>query len=258
MMFAIPGVVPVPQPCGMVALPAGAIGYQLAAGRKQIRLPRFILEKRVSRRALAVAIHATLPVLEAVERVVRPRWSWASHPVARRAIGLFVFLLAVAIVYPLSGFAELHALSIFVLSLGMAEKDGLVVTIGLIAGMLSLAVLAASGLSLRSIRTKIANVLRSIGKKLGLNVIANYLEKLGFRRLARFITIEWSELVVTWDPEKQAASGGPRTGTEAHRKVVRMQTSKGTTRHPNSGVARPSTVTVRPASPPGYRTRKSA
>jgi hypothetical protein len=122
MMFSLPGIVPVAAPSGMVSLPTAAIACQLAAGSGQIKLPRFVRRKAVSRRALAVAIHAALPVLEAAEKIVRPRWSWVSEPGVRRAIGLFVFLLAIGIAFPLFGFTSLHATSIFVMALGMAEK----------------------------------------------------------------------------------------------------------------------------------------
>ncbi len=202
MMFSIPAIVPISAPWGMVSMPTGAIAGQMATGQKQIKLPRFVLKKAVSRTALAVAIHAVLPVLEAAERVVRPRWSWVSHPSFRRAIGLFAFLLAIAIAYPLFGFNALHATSIFVMSLGMAEQDGLAVLIGVAVGMLSFAVLAASGMSAGALRVKANNWLQKIGRKLGLNALAAYLRRRGYKRLARLLTFQWSDLLVIWDPEK--------------------------------------------------------
>lgn len=201
MMFSVPGFVPVPGPRGMVAMPTAVIGCQLACGRKEIKLPAFILEKSVSRKALAVAIHAILPILEAAERIVRPRWSWISHAFWRRAIGCLVFLLAVAIAYPLAGFNALHAWSIFAVAFGMAEQDGLAVMIGVVAGVLSLAILAASGVSVRAVRARIAKLLRKIGRKLGLAALASFLERLGYKVLARICAFDWSELLLLWDPE---------------------------------------------------------
>jgi hypothetical protein len=219
MMFALPCIVPVSTPPGMVTATTSALACQVATGRNQIRLPARMLAKSVSRRTLAIAIHAIMPVLEAAERVVRPRWSWVVHPLARRAIGLFVFLLGVAIAYPLSGFKELHAISVFVVSLGMAERDGLAVTIGVVAGMLSLAILAGSGLSLRVIRSKFVGVLRGIGKKLGLSVIANFLDRLGYTRLARLVTFDWADALLAWDPEKDV-------GTQAEQAAVANQAAR--------------------------------
>jgi hypothetical protein len=206
MMFSIPAMVPVPSPNGMVSMPTGAIGYQMASGLKQIRLPRFILRKSVSRKSLAVAIHAVLPILEAAEKVARPRWSWVNHAVARRMIGLFVFLLAIAIAFPLFGFSPLHATSIFVIALGMAEKDGLAVMVGIVAGVLSLAIVAATGVSGRALRSKAGKWLRKIGRKIGFSAFASFLERRGYKLLARILRFEWSDLLLLWDPEKRHAA----------------------------------------------------
>ena len=205
MMFSLPAIVPVPAPWGMVTLPTGAIACQLLSGQKQIKLPRFVLKKSVSRRALAVALHAILPTLEAAEKVVRPRWSWVNHPSARRAIGLFVFLLAIAIAYPLFGFNALHATSIFVMALGMAEQDGLAVLMGVAVGVLSFAVLAASGMSARALRAKAGNWLRKMGRKLGLAALARILHRRGYPRLARILAFQWSDLLLFWNPEQRGA-----------------------------------------------------
>jgi hypothetical protein len=205
MMFSLPALVRVPCPRGVVSIPTGAIGCQIASGGKPIQVPRFILKKSVSRRALAVAIHAILPVLEAAEKVVRPRWSWVSHPTFRRAIGMFVFLLAVALAFPLLGFSSLHATSIFVMALGMAEQDGLAVLAGVAVGMLSLAVLAVSGMTAKALRAKAGRWLRKIARKLGLQLFARLLRRWGYERIARLLTLEWSELLLLWNPEKKAA-----------------------------------------------------
>ncbi len=225
MVFSIPAIVPVASPRGTVAMPAWTIAGQLVCGRESVRLPSWMLRKSVSRRSLAVAIHAILPVLEAAERVVRPRWSWSNHPIARRAIGFLLFLLALAIACPLGGFKELHAIAMLVVSLGMAEQDGLAVMIGVVAGVLSLLFLALAGLSARALRAKVRNVLRRIGKKLGLGIVARFLERLGYKRLARLVALEWSDVVLTWDPEKRATERAQRVPLEVPTSSQRERSS---------------------------------
>lgn len=217
MLFSIPAIVPVQSPSGMVAIPTGTIGYQLVAGDKRIVLPRFILRKCISRRSLAVAIHAVLPVIEAAEKVLRPRWSWVNHEVSRRVLGLFVLLLAVAIAYPLFGFNALHATSIFVISLGMAEGDGLAVMLGVVAGVVSLATLATSGASTRALRTKVIKSLRKLCKKLGITVLSGFLEKHGYTQLARLVSFQWSAVLLQWDPERPPMSDQERAAVRARR-----------------------------------------
>jgi hypothetical protein len=204
MMFSLPAIVPVAGSNGLIALPTGFIGGQLAAGHQQIKLPPYILKKAVSRKALAVAIHAILPALEAAEKVLKPRWSWIENPIARRAIGLFVFVLALAIAYPLFGFNALHATSIFVMALGMAEQDGLAVLIGAAVGLISLVILAATGSSVKALRSQTVQWLRKMGRKLGLTLLAQFLARHGYDRLARVLTLQWGDWLLLWDPERTA------------------------------------------------------
>jgi hypothetical protein len=217
MMFSLPSIIPVAGSSDLVGLPAGIIGSQLAAGHKQIKLPPFILKKAVPRKALAVAIHAILPVLEAAEKVLKPRWSWIENPIARKAIGLFVFLLALAVAYPLFGFNALHATSIFVMALGMAEQDGLAVLVGAIVGLISLVVLAASGTSVKALRSQSVQWLRKMARKIGLSLLADFLARRGYDRLARVLRLQWGDLLLLWDPERRdprrprpAGPGGER------------------------------------------------
>ena len=203
-VFSLPAIVPVPAPNGIVAAPTGALGCQLMLGGRRITLPRKLLRQIVSRKSLAVAIHAILPVVEAIEKHLKPRWNWMLHSHARRAIGLLVFLLAVAIAYPLSGFNVLHGLSIFVLSLGMAEQDGLAVLIGVVAGVLSLALIAAAGVSACALRSHALTALRKHGPRLGRAACSSLLDHLGHSRLARVLSFEWSHLLLLWDPERSS------------------------------------------------------
>lgn len=247
MLFCVPAVVPVQVPSGVVCGPTGAIAGHMLAGRKQLRLPRYIMRKQISRRALAIAIHAALPVIEAAERLIRPRWHWISHPISRRAIGVLIFLLAAAIAYPFGGASALHAMSIFVLSLGLAEMDGLTVLIGVVAGVLSLAIVAVTGFSPRAIRKKIAKMLRKLGKKLGLSALARFLDRLGYHKLAMLLTFQWSDLLMHWDPERSSGTTDAARAPDAHAwtpprppaSPVRAHAARRSATYPRSRAARP-------------------
>jgi hypothetical protein len=141
MFFSIPGMLPIPGVSTLVVIPTAAISGQMITGKKQIRLPKFILKKSVPRRSLAVAIHAILPFLEKAEKVTKPRWQWVNHPLVQPLLGLFVFILALAIAFPIPGFNIPQAISIFIIALGMVEKDGLTIALGVLAGITSLLLL---------------------------------------------------------------------------------------------------------------------
>jgi len=135
MFFSVPGMVPVPGTSNLSGIPAGTIAGHMIAGKTEIKLPRFILKRSVPRRSLAVAIHAILPFLEKAEKAAKPRWPWASHPAAQRILGMFIFLLALAVAFPILGFNLPHAAAMFIISLGMVEQDGVAILIGVIAGL---------------------------------------------------------------------------------------------------------------------------
>jgi hypothetical protein len=218
MMFSVPAIVPVPCEESFVTLPMGTIACQMLAGHEQIELPEFIRRKSVSRRSLAVAIHAVLPILEAAEKVVRPRWRWLGHSISHRILGLFVVLMAIAIANPLFGFNALHATSIFVIALGMAENDGLAIMAGVVAGLLSLVILGTSGVSARVLRSRASKWLRKIARKQCLSVSAKLVERLGNTWLAGVLCFEWSQLLLLWDPENP-------TTRHAHAAVRRKWTN---------------------------------
>src|SRR5271154_3384490 len=116
----------------------------MALGHQQIKLPKFILKKRVPRRALAAAIHAILPFLEKAEKVAKPRWKWATTPLARRLLGLFIFILALSIAFPMPGFNMPQAISTFIIALGLTEEDGMLIAAGVLGGLVSLAILGGA------------------------------------------------------------------------------------------------------------------
>lgn len=143
MFFAIPEVLPIPIPAisALVVLPTAAISAQMIRGRKQIKLPGYILKRSVPRKALAGAIYAILPVLERAEKRSKRRLEWATDAKAQRLLGLFIFLLSMAIAVPIPGFNMPQAIAIFVIGLGLVEKDGLIVAAGVVIGLLSLLLL---------------------------------------------------------------------------------------------------------------------
>lgn len=205
-VLSTPAIVPVPVDRGVVPLSTGALACQLVAGRRRFRLPSFILNKAVSRRALAVAIHAVVPLLEATEKVVRPRWSWVDHPNARRAIGLLIFVLALAIAEPFLGLNALHATAVLVMSLGMAEHDGLAVLVGVAVGVSSLVMLAASWLSAQAARARVTAWLRKVARRVGLRALAAFLTRRGYEKLAAVLSLRWGDLLLLWNPEKSRSA----------------------------------------------------
>jgi len=146
--FSIPEVVPIPVPgiSAIVALPTGVVSAQMIAGKKELRLPKWLLRRKVPRKALSAAIHAVLPALKRIEKGAKPRGRWVSNPLTQRLLGLFIFVLALFIALPIPATNMPPAIAIFVTSLGMVERDGVLICAGILIGLASMVLIGALAL----------------------------------------------------------------------------------------------------------------
>lgn len=208
--FSLPSMVPAPSLPPLNGVCAGLVACQMTAGVKSVRLPKAVTNRAVPRRSLAVAIHAIAPVIEAAEKIARPRLRWATCPMARRVLGLLVFVLAIAIAFPAIGFDPLHAAAISTISVGLAEQDGLAILLGVVAGLISLALIAASGLTAKLLRSRVGQWLRKIARRAGARALAGVCERRGWTWLASILRFEWGEILTMWDPERRAAEQAAR------------------------------------------------
>ena len=153
MVFSIPEVLPIPLP-GMttaMVIPTGIISSQLIRGKREIRLPNALLKRSIPRKAFAAAVRAILPFLERAERGTRARWRWASNPAAKRFLGLFILIMAAVIALPIPFTNMPAAISVFIISLGMVERDGVLISLGILLGLASIAMIGALGLGILSL-----------------------------------------------------------------------------------------------------------
>jgi hypothetical protein len=143
MAFAIPEVLPIPIPglFAIVVIPTGIISAQMAMGKKEIRLPKWLLKRSVPRKPLAAAIHSILPVLERLERAVKPRWKWMTSAAAKRFLGAYILFLSGLMALPIPGTNMPLAIAIFVIALGLVERDGAMITAGILIGLAAMALL---------------------------------------------------------------------------------------------------------------------
>jgi hypothetical protein len=139
-VLTLPALLPLPPVVSAVtALPLLFVAPQMVFGRKTLWLPRALANMTMNRRRLQAVLRRTLPWLERMERVVRPRLTGLTGPVGRVMTGLACTLLALVLVLPVPFGNVLPALTACFLTLGLARRDGLVVLLGIV-------LLAASGL----------------------------------------------------------------------------------------------------------------
>jgi len=142
-IFAVPNLLPLPPgSTTILALPLVLIAPQLALGVSNLWLPRAIGRRRLRRSDLRRIFDRLLPRLEKIERLLAPRHRWVFGQMGDRLIGLVCTLLAIVLILPIPLGNILPALTIAALSLGLAQRDGLVVLIGYGLAAVSATVLA--------------------------------------------------------------------------------------------------------------------
>jgi hypothetical protein len=143
MVFSIPEVLPIPVPgvSAIVVIPSAIVSAQMTMGRKEITLPKWLLKRSVPRKAFAGAIRAMLPILERLERGVKPRWTWMTGRAAKRFLGAYILFLEALMALPIPGTNMPLAIAVFVIGLGLVERDGLMITAGIIIGLAAMALL---------------------------------------------------------------------------------------------------------------------
>jgi hypothetical protein len=196
-LFSAAGVFEAPDVQHLSGLMTGALGAQLVLGRRQIKLPRVLLKRKIPRSSLATLIDATANLLEKAEAVVHQRWGWVFSPGMGVALGVMLFLLGVASMAPFLGMSVNHAASAFVMSVGFAERDGLVVLIAALAGIASLALAIANTMSGRQIWTTTKDWLIDCFKRLRLHIAAWFLDRIE-RGLGDLLRITWSDVTLTF------------------------------------------------------------
>jgi hypothetical protein len=194
-LFAAAGVFEAPDTSHFSGHVTSALGAHLALGRRDVHLPRSLLRRRIPRSSLALLIHGVAAVLDGAQGVVRERWSWVFHPLMGTALGLTLFLLGLASMAPIIGGGVQHAASAFFVAVGMAERDGLAVMIGAVAGIASLALAALSIASGEKLWSRIKAWLLHCARRLRLNALAHLLDHC-CDGLSDLVRMRWSGLLL--------------------------------------------------------------
>ncbi len=104
---------------------------QMAVGMRAPSLPGILSRRNIRVAALRARTEQAIPWIERLEFYVRPRWIVLSRPPMPVLIGMLTFILALVIMLPIP-FGNLPpAFAVLVLSLGLLEKDGVLILLGL-------------------------------------------------------------------------------------------------------------------------------
>ena len=118
--------------------------FQMIAGQPAPIFPRRIAARPFPTRDLAALVQRAVPVLEFLEKVIRPRWPTPLEA-TKRLVGTVILLLNIAVVFtPIPLGSVIPALVIALISLAYLEEDGLLLSIALLAAIIVLTVVVAA------------------------------------------------------------------------------------------------------------------
>ena len=135
-LLGLPNCLPMPPPiplvCGLLLL---VIAIQITAGMSSPWLPRRVLGQSIARATVARAVTRAVPLLRRLERWSRPRMSVFETAVGMRGMGVLLLALALALIVAPPFFGQIPlGLAVSLIGLGLVERDGFVVLIGLVIG----------------------------------------------------------------------------------------------------------------------------
>jgi len=139
-VFSLVTLLPLPPGSSLItALPVLITTAQMALGFPHVRLPARLARYEIEPRKLRSTMLRLHPVTRRLERVLRSQLTWLYAPRYERLLGLSLFVVAFTLFLPVPFSGWFPAISLFISGVGLLERDGVVSLIGLVFGLLSVA-----------------------------------------------------------------------------------------------------------------------
>ncbi len=136
LILALPCCIPflwgIPQ---IVALPMLALAAQLAAGRLEPWLPQSLASREMPVAGLQDVVNRTHSYLGFVEQFASARLEFLSAGIGARVVGALMLIPTASILVPLPGTNTVPGIGVAIASVGLLERDGLLILAGLLLGL---------------------------------------------------------------------------------------------------------------------------
>jgi hypothetical protein len=160
-LIAAPNLIPLPPGSSFIfSIPIIIIAAQLVWGRTFPWLPSSILDRKFDRSILKSLAERLGPPLARIESMLKPRLTVIDQGLQDRLIGLLALIAGVILFLPIPLANFVPALAIVLLGLGMIERDGIVMLVGVLLILASIAIVAAVGGAAASAATAVWEYLR--------------------------------------------------------------------------------------------------
>ena len=139
--FALPVAIPLPYPPGFTTImgtPLVILAIQMLLGSKKVKLPKKINDYEIKNTTLKMIGDKLVPMLKITEKYMKPRLSFAKSVYCEQFVGFTCFVAALAVAIPLPLTNAIPALGITVMTLGLLNRDGVVIIIGFVISLVGL------------------------------------------------------------------------------------------------------------------------
>ena len=152
LLLALPCTLPfvyvLPQ---IVALPMLALAAQMAMGKRAPWFPQRFRRRRFEIAAFRSVIARSEKYLGWVERFARPRLRPVTGQGGMRFVGVILLIPIASILTPLPATNTVPGIGVAVVALGLIERDGALVVLGLLVGLVWVGLLLTLGLEAASL-----------------------------------------------------------------------------------------------------------
>lgn len=144
LVFALPNIIPmIPGVSTISGVVIALVGLQMLVGRHEPWLPASIAARGLPKADLEAMIARTLPWVRRLEAAAHPRLPFMTEGAMRLFLGLVFVILGAVLALPLSWIGNFPpGVALVVLSVGLVERDGLLVLAGHVIGLFAVALVA--------------------------------------------------------------------------------------------------------------------
>lgn len=138
LMLALPNLFPIfiPGLAPLTGAPMVLITYQMLKRRETVWLPEVILKRSIATDDFRKAMSFSLPKLRYIEAILRPRFLAVTDAAYERMLGVFLVIFAATVMFPFPFTNLVPSLGICVMSLGILQRDGVGIILGIITGII--------------------------------------------------------------------------------------------------------------------------
>lgn len=121
------------------------VALQMIVGAHRPWLPDFVLQRSITMKDFRTMVEKAEPHLLRFEKLLRPRLAVMSSTLVERLLGLVLLLLSIIVALPIPFANQPPAIAQGLIALGLIERDGVVVLIGVGVATVATAIAIAVG-----------------------------------------------------------------------------------------------------------------